>query len=120
MRPKYVVGMPALFAYAPPWAWASACGALALIYFLAWPRRKAEGLPRGLRRFAIRWFHGLVWVLLGTSLALHAVQDDDHQARGVAKVLAVLALAVYAAFVLAAYGPRKEPAGDAVTGPRAR
>ena len=39
--------MPALFAYAPPWAWASACGALALVYFLAWPRRKAEGLPRG-------------------------------------------------------------------------
>ena len=113
--------MPALFAYAPPWAWASACGALALVYFLAWPRRKAEGLPRGVRRFAIRWFHGLVWVLLGVSLALHTVQDDDRLARSVAKVLAVLALAVYAAFVLAAYGPRsKDPDGDGVTGPRAR
>jgi hypothetical protein len=113
--------MPALFAYAPPWAWATACGGLALIYFLAWPRRRADGLPRGLRRFAIRWFHGLVWVLLGISLALHTVQDDDQQARSVAKVLAVLALAIYAAFVLAAYGPRsKEPGSDAATGPRAR
>jgi len=113
--------MPALFAYAPPWAWASACGALALIYFLAWPRRKAQGLPRGLRRFAIRWFHGLVWVLLGVSLALHAVQDDDQLARRAAKLLAVLALVVYAAFVLAAYGPRpKQADSDPVTGPRAR
>jgi hypothetical protein len=113
--------MPALFSYAPPWAWASACGALALIYFLAWPRRKAEGLRRGPRRFVIRWFHGLVWVLLGVSLALHAVQDDDQLARRGAKVLAVLALIVYAVFVLAAYGPRpKETDGDAVTGPRAR
>jgi hypothetical protein len=120
--------MPALFAYAPPWAWASACGALALIYFLAWPRRKAEGLRRGPRRFAVRWFHGLVWVLLGVSLALHAVRDEDNLARTAAKVIAVVALLTYALFVFAAYGPRRSEAvsdpkleGDeGVTGPRAR
>jgi hypothetical protein len=32
----------------------------------------------------------------------------------------VLALAVYAAFVLAAYGPRSKDRGDPITGPRAR
>jgi hypothetical protein len=126
-----VAYMPALFAYAPPWAWASACGGLALIYFLAWPRRKAAGLPRGPRYFAVRWFHGLVWVLLGLSLALHAVRDEGDLARTAAKVIAVLALVVYAVFVFSAYGPRRsEPkseseAGsasgdDGVTGPRAR
>ncbi len=113
--------MPALFAYAPPWVWASACGLLAVLYFLAWPRRKAVGLPRGPRRFAVRWFHGLVWVLLGVSLALHSVRDEDDLARTAAKALAVLALLVYAAFVFAAYGPRPaEPSEEGVTGPRAR
>ena len=95
---------------------------LALVYFLAWPRRKVEGLPRGLRYFAVRWFHGLVWVLLGVSLSLHALRDDSNLARTAAKGLAVLALVVYAAFVLAAYGPRRAaaaPDGD-VTDPRAR
>jgi hypothetical protein len=119
---QYGRGMPALFAYAPPWVWASACGMLALVYFLAWPRRKVEGLPRGVRYFAVRWFHGLVWVLLGVSLSLHAVHDDGEVARTSAKILAVLALFVYAAFVLAAYGPRRAgPAASAdVTDPPAR
>lgn len=114
--------MPALFAYAPPWVWACGCGMLALVYFLAWPRRKVEGMPRGLRYFAVRWFHGLVWVLLGVSLSLHALREDSDLARMAAKGLAVLALVVYAAFVLAAYGPRRAAAtaGADVTDPRAR
>jgi hypothetical protein len=114
--------MPALFAYAPPWVWTTACVALAVVYFLAWPRRKAEGMPRGLRLFAIRWFHGLVWVLLGVSLSLHSVQGEGSVARTAAKVLAVLALFVYAGFVLAAYGPRRNSQAEAadVMDPRAR
>jgi hypothetical protein len=118
-----VTAMPALFAYAPPWAWASSCGALALIYFLAWPKRKANGLGR-LRYFVVRWFHGLVWVLLGVSLALHSVEDERQLARTAAKALAVLALLVYGVFVYSAYGPRRAnppgPGDDGVTGPRAR
>jgi len=117
-----VGGMPALFEYAPPWAWATGCAMLALVYFLAWPKRKVEGMPRGVRYFAVRWFHGLVWVLLGVSLSLHAVRDDSSAARTAAKGLAVLALVVYAAFVLAAYGPRRATttdSGDAAN-PRAR
>jgi hypothetical protein len=86
--------------------WATGCGLLSLIYFLAWPRRKAEGLRRGPRYFAVRWFHGIVWVLLGVSLALHSVRDDDNLARTAAKALAVLALVTYVLFVFAAYGPR--------------
>lgn len=113
--------MPALFAYAPAWVWVSGCAALALLYFLVWPKRKVEGLPRGLRYFVVRWFHGLVWVLLGVSLALHAARDESSVARTAAKALAVLALLAYAAFVLAAYGPRRAAPADAgATGPRAR
>jgi hypothetical protein len=114
--------MPALFEYAPPWAWAAGCALLALVYFLAWPKRKVEGMPRGPRYFVVRWFHGLVWVLLGVSLSLHAVRDESSAARTAAKALAVLALLAYAAFVAAAYGPRRTPQAesDGVTGPRAR
>jgi hypothetical protein len=103
---------------------------LALVYFLAWPRRKVEGMRRGLRYFVVRWFHGLVWVLLGVSLSLHAVSDEPNLARPAAKILAVLALVAYAAFVFAAYGPRRAADADTdtdtdtdtgdVTGPRAR
>lgn len=117
-----VSGMPALFEYAPPWAWAAGCALLALVYFLVWPKRKVEGLPRGPRYFVVRWFHGLVWVLLGVSLSLHAVRDESSFARTAAKALAVLALLVYAAFVAAAYGPRRGIAADGgdATNPRAR
>ena len=99
--------MPALFAYAPPLVWASGCAVLAVIYYFVWPRRRAIGLKRGLRYVVLRWFHSLVWVLLGVSLALHAVRDDGGTARSVAKVLAVLALAVYVAFLGATYAPRR-------------
>jgi hypothetical protein len=99
--------MPALFAYAPPLVWASGCAALAVLYFIVWPRRRAAGLKSGLRYFALRWFHSLVWVLLGISLGLHAVQDDGGTARLVAKLLAILALGVYAAFLAATYAPRR-------------
>ena len=114
--------MPALFAYAPPWVWAGGCAMLALVYFLAWPKRKAEGMRRGVRYFMVRWFHGLVWVLLGISLSLHAVRDDSSVARTAAKALAVLALCVYGAFVVAAYGPRRAPAAEegSAAGPPAR
>lgn len=98
--------MPALFAFAPPLVWAAGCALLAVIYAFVWPRRRAVGLERGLRYVALRWFHSLVWVLLGVSLALHAVQDDEGTARFVAKLLAVLAFAVYAAFLAATYAPR--------------
>lgn len=98
--------MPALFAYAPPLYWAAGCVVLAVIYAFVWPRRRAVGLERGLRYLALRWFHSLVWVLLGVSLALHGVQDDEGLARFVAKLLAVLALGVYAGFLAATYAPR--------------
>lgn len=100
--------MPALFAYAPPLVWASGCAVLAVIYFFVWPRRRAVGLKRGYRYVALRWFHSLVWALLGVSLALHAVEDGG-TARFVAKLLAVLAFAVYVAFLAATYSPRRPP-----------
>jgi hypothetical protein len=79
-------------------------------------------MSRGPRYFVVRWFHGLVWVLLGISLSLHAARDESSVARTAAKALAVLALLVYAAFVAAAYGPRRAPAADGgdATNPPAR
>jgi hypothetical protein len=115
--------MPALFEYAPPWLWTTGCALLALLYFLAWPKRKAFGMPqRGVRYFMVRWFHGLVWVLLGVSLWLHAARDESSAARTAAKGLAVLALLVYAAFVVAAYGPRRASTAesDDAANPRTR
>lgn len=97
--------MPALFAYAPPLVWAAACAVLALIYCFVWPRRRATGLRRGLRYLVLRWFHSLVWVLLGVSLALHALPDEEGTVRQVAKLLAVLALVTYCAFLVATYAP---------------
>jgi len=105
--------MPALFAYAPPLVWACGCALLAVLYYLVWPRKKAEGLAFGIRYVVLRWFHALVWVLLGTSLALHALPGGaGSTARAVAKLLAVLALPTYAAFLLAAYGPRQPPRSE--------
>jgi hypothetical protein len=117
-----VPAMPALFEYAPPWVWVGGCALLALLYFLAWPKRKVDGMSRGVRYFVVRWFHGLVWVLLGVSLSLHAIRDESSAARTAAKALAVLALIAYVAFVGAAYGPRRVPAADKgdAANPRAR
>jgi hypothetical protein len=100
--------MPVLFAYAPPLAWAAGCALLALLYYFVWPQKKAEGLAFGLRYVVLRWFHALVWVLLSASLALHALPGGaGGSARMIAKLLAVLALPTYAAFLLAAYRLRR-------------
>jgi hypothetical protein len=96
--------MPVLFRYAPPLVWAAACGLLAVIYYLSWPRARAQGRTRGLRYIVLRWFHSLVWVLLGVALALYELPPGAP--RSVAKVLAVAALGAYISFVVAAYAPR--------------
>jgi hypothetical protein len=99
--------MPALFGYAPPRFWVFGCAAFALMYFLVWPRGKADGRRSGLRYFALRWFHGLVWVLLGGAVALYGwVDDEGGTARWAAKALAGVAFVVYLGFLFAAYGPR--------------
>jgi hypothetical protein len=101
--------MPALFGYAPPRFWLGGCALLALLYFIVWPRQRAVGLRSGVRYFALRWFHGLVWVLLGASLALYTLHDDAGWGRLAAKILAVVALLTYLSFLFAAYGPRPAP-----------
>jgi hypothetical protein len=97
--------MPALFAYAPPLVWSACCAVLATIYYFAWPRKKAVGLTRGLRLFILRWFHSLVWVLLGVALGSYELGPGN--VRTAAKLLSVLALLVYIVFVIAAYAPRR-------------
>jgi hypothetical protein len=102
----YGRGVPVLFEYAPPWVWVLICGGLAVFYAISWPRLRAAGLARdGLRYIVLRWFHPLVWVLLGFSLGLFAAPIPV--ARVVAQVLAVLALIAYVAFAAALLVPSR-------------
>ena len=78
---------------------------LATFYAVRWPRRKAAGLTRGPRYVALRWFHPLVWVLLGVSLGLHAFPSA--LARESARALSVLALITYVVFAVALLVPRR-------------
>lgn len=101
----YRGAVPVLFEYAPPWVWAAGCALLACFYAVKWPRRKAEGLRLGLRYVVLRWFHSLVWVLLGISLGLHAQPSELMQ--GVARALAVAALVAYVVFATALLAARR-------------
>jgi hypothetical protein len=101
----YRCAVPVLFEYAPAWIWVLGCAALAGLYVLSWPRRKAAGLGRGLRYLVLRWFHSLVWVLLAVSISLHTVPSPAVHTAG--KVLAVLALFTYLAFAAALLVPRR-------------
>lgn len=105
-RARYGPAVPVLFDYAPPWVWALGSGALAAFYALRWPRRQAAGLARGLRYVILRWFHSLVWVLIGISLGLHAMPSPA--IHGFARVLLVVALLTYVTFAAALLVPRRE------------
>jgi hypothetical protein len=97
--------VPVLFEYAPPWAWALGSGALAAFYAVRWPRRQAAGLALGLRYVILRWFHSLVWVLIGVSLGLHAVPNPA--VHDFARLLLIVALLTYVAFAAALLVPRR-------------
>ena len=104
-RAAYGRAVPVLFEYAPPWAWALGSGAFAAFYAVRWPRRQAAGLAGGLRYVILRWFHSLVWVLIGLSLGLHATPSPAVHAF--ARWLLVVALLTYVAFAAALLLPRR-------------
>jgi hypothetical protein len=76
------------------------CLFLAAIYLRVWPRARATGV-RGLRYWVLRWFHSLVWVLLGAAVWVRA--QSGQQAYVAAGVLAVLGLVTYVVFLIAVY-----------------
>ncbi len=77
--------------------WFVVCLAVAVAYYVVWPKPR-EGAPA--RPFwlhgILRWFHSLVWALL--ALACVAGMAISSQA---AKPVALSALAVYIVFMLA-------------------
>jgi len=77
-----------------PWlAWAGLAWGVALIFTLVVPR--AAGTT-GVQYVILRWFHALVWLLLGASALVRGFWREEAQ---LADFMALTALAVYITFL---------------------
>lgn len=48
--------------------WGGLCWVIALVYSIIWPKHRiGEQKISAFRYFILRWFHAIVWVLLGIS-----------------------------------------------------
>lgn len=84
--------------------WGIVCLGVAVLYFFFWPKPKAADQPPRSPRthFVLRWFHSIVWLLLGAACFLWAGGSST-----LANVLALLALALYLVFVVTLLGERR-------------
>ena len=84
-----------------PWvALAGASVVIAAIYAVEWPRPRG-GLRRSpWRHVLLRWGHSAVWVLLAVSFL---ARTGGAPATSAANALAILALVLYAAFLIVAF-----------------
>ena len=82
-----------------PWfVWGLLCLVVAAVYVAVWPKNAGLVPVRPVwRHVVLRWFHTLVWVLLGASCFVRPSQAFGGSAT--ANVLALLALATYASFL---------------------
>lgn len=98
-----LLGVPLIF-------WALVCFSIAAAYFFFWPRPSAKRLtPRTTwQHIVLRYFHGLVWVLLGVGCLL-GWQSDSQFGRWVA----LLALPVYVIFLVVVVRDRNIELADA-------
>ena len=82
----------------PLQTWGILCLAVAVAYFFKWPKPKPDrtGPPRNtLVHIILRWFHSVVWLLLGLACFLWASGPSS-----AANAVAVAALIVYAVFLV--------------------
>lgn len=87
-----------------PWfAWAGVSLAVAILYWFAWPRKKAAQ-ESGFRRVVIRYGHALVWLLLAVNFLLRGLSPVLY---GVANFAALAAGLGYLLF-LGASLPEKQ------------
>lgn len=79
-----------------PWTiWGTLCIVIGIIYTILWPRAGKKVKRTSLQYFVIRWFHGIVWFLLGISCFLRTDKNDI----GISNGLALLALLMYLFFI---------------------
>lgn len=83
--------------------WAVACLVLAVIWAVAWPRKRSVGAGR-LRTAILHWGHSLVWLLLAISVAIRAFFPINGL---LSDAFALAALAMYVAFLAALFIDRK-------------
>ena len=88
--------MGARFLGVPLFVWAAFCLALAVVWVIFWPRKRAAG-SGGLRYVILRWWHALTWLLLAAA-AFIAGLNVEGGAR-LAKALSVVSLVVYLTFI---------------------
>jgi hypothetical protein len=84
-------------------AWGAACLLMALVWCFIWPRKLATANTSPIRRFALRWSHAIVWLLLA---AAAFVAGFGVMGGALAQTLALLALFVYVAFLFAVFTSR--------------
>lgn len=78
-----------------PWlAWAGVAWAVAAVFTFVIPR--AAGAT-GLQHVILRWFHALVWALLGLSALVHELLPSNPQP---ADLVAQIALPVYVTYLV--------------------
>jgi len=92
---------------AVPWAiWGGLCLFVAAIYTVVWPRPRPPAWARPSWRHPIlRWAHAMVWVVLAGSCFLRTT--DWPGQLDAANALALLAVPLYATFVVTLVTDRK-------------
>jgi hypothetical protein len=76
--------------------WGVLCLALSIVWILVWPSDRAV-VPGTLAYFILRWFHALVWVLLGLAAFIAAFKEPG--GARLAKLVALASLVVYLVFM---------------------
>lgn len=83
-----------------PWpVWVILCLVIGIVNTVLWPRPKNSSGPAysTWQYFVLRWFHGLVWVLLAISFVIRPIAALGGSAS--ANMLALFALGVYVVFL---------------------
>ena len=84
-----------------------ACLVVAVIYALVWPRAQYATATSNWNRLVLRWFHGLVWLLLAISFFVRGTMPSNSQT--IAGVLAFAALISYGTFMFTLIRARRKP-----------
>jgi hypothetical protein len=88
--------------------WGFVCLSIAVVYMFFHPHSKTElqsASPRNQRYFILRWFHSVVWFLLGLSCFMWG--DYIPGRTALANILALLSLLFYIIFMAALVIERK-------------